>query len=239
LSLSVSFNRSYQSLQDSEWILSRFQGERWELLRAIFEHSRTAKIWTRPDIRAITGSYGTNKRRVLLALEYLDEKGWIQLQRQRSVEVFAVLKRAFDVEEQSERLYRIMKEREAYELERIRRMVEFFESGTCLSSGLSAYFGQEGVEACGLCSACASGKATLETTAGRPPLHTFDFRKITAELSQTEGLDPTPGTTIRFLCGISSPIATRFRLYGLDSFGLLEGYPYREVADWVGREISR
>jgi ATP-dependent DNA helicase RecQ len=164
----------FKFLQESEWILSRFQGERRELLRAIFEHSRTAKIWTRPDIRAVTDSYGTDKRRVLLALEYLDEKGWIELQRQRSVEVFAVLKRAFDVEEQSERLYRIMKERESYELERIRRMVGFFESETCLSSRLSAYFGQEGVEACGRCSVCISGKATLETTIGRPPLHTFD-----------------------------------------------------------------
>jgi len=229
----------FKFLQDSEWILSRFQGERRELLRTIFEHSRTAKIWTRPDIRAISDSYGTDKRRVLLALEYLDERGWIELQRQRSVEVFALLKRAFDVEEQSERLYRIMKEREAYELERIRRMVEFFESGTCLSSQLSAYFGQDGVEACGRCSVCTGVKATLETTVGRPPLHTFDFGKITAELFQTEGLDPTPGTIIRFLCGISSPLAARFRLYGLASFGLLEGYPYREVADWVGRQIGR
>ena len=77
--------------------------------------------------------------------------------------VFAVLKRAFDMEEQSKRLYRIMKEREVRELARIRRMVEFFESGTCLSSGLSAYFGQEGVGACGRCSVCTGEKAMLES----------------------------------------------------------------------------
>jgi len=229
----------FKFLQDSEWILSRFQGERRELLRAIFDHSRTARIWTRPDIRAVTDSYGTDKRRILLALEYLDEKGWIQLQRQRSVEVFAVLKRTLDAEELTGRLYRIMKEREAYELERIRRMVGFFESETCLSSGLSAYFGQEGVGACGLCSVCAGEKATLETTVQRPALRTFDCGTITAELFQTEGLDPTADTVTRFLCGISSPAAARFRLYSLDSFGLLEGYPYREVAEWVGREIGR
>jgi ATP-dependent DNA helicase RecQ len=228
----------FKFVLDPEDILGHFEGERRELLRSIFEHSRTARVWTRPDIRAITTSYGVDKRRLLLALEYLDEKGWIELQRQRSVEVFAILNRRFDVEEQSERLYRIVKEREAYELERIRRMVEFFEREACLASGLSAYFGQEGVEACGLCSACTSGKATQETTVHRLPLHTFDFGKITAELFGTEGLDPTPGTVVRFLCGIASPVAARFRLYGLESFRLLEGYPYREVADWVDREIG-
>ena len=46
---------------------------------------------------------------------------------------------------------------------RIRRMVEFFESGICLSSGLAAYFGQEGVGACGRCSVCTGEKAMLES----------------------------------------------------------------------------
>jgi len=228
----------FKFLTDREEILRRFQGERRELLRAVFEHSRTARIWTRPDIRATTASYGTDKRRILLALEYLDEKGWIELHRQRSVEVFAILNQQFDVEEQSERLYRTMKEREAYDLERIRRMITFFESETCLARGLSAYFGQEGVEACGLCSVCTGGKATLKTTVEKPPLHTFDFRKITAGLFQTEDLDPTAGTVTSFLCGITSPVTARFRFYGLDSFGRLEGYRYREVADWVGRQME-
>lgn len=229
----------FKFLEDREQILRRFQGERRELLRAIFAHCRTAKIWTRPDVRAITDSYGTDKRRVLLALEYLDEKGWIELQRQRSVEVFAILKRAFDAEELTDRLYRVMKDRETYELERIRRMLEFFESESCLATGLSAYFGQDGVQACGRCSVCTGSRARLEITVERPPLHTFDFRKITAELFQTEGLEPTVSTVSRFLCGIASPLAARLRLYGLASFGLLEGYRYREVTDWVAGRMAQ
>jgi ATP-dependent DNA helicase RecQ len=72
----------------------------------------------------------------------------------------------------------------------------------------------------------------------RPLLHTIDFRKITAELFGTEGLEPTASMVSRFLCGISSPLAARLRLYGLASFGLLEGYRYREVADWVAGRMA-
>jgi ATP-dependent DNA helicase RecQ len=223
----------FKFLVDREAIIRRFEGERREFLRRIFEHSRTAKIWTRPDIEAIVASYDTDKRRILLALEYLDEKGWIELQRQRSVEVYGILHRDFDIEEQTEGLYQIMKKREEYELERIRQMLDFFESDTCLSGRLSEYFGEQGVRACGHCSVCTRGKATLEVTVKRQPLSAFDFGEITSELLRTADLDPTRSTVTRFLCGISFPVAARLGLYQLADFGVLGDYPYREVAEWV------
>jgi ATP-dependent DNA helicase RecQ len=231
----------FKFLIEPEAILRRFQGERREFIRSIFEHSRTAKIWTRPDIAAIAASYHTDRRRILLALGYLDEKGWIELKPGRSVEVYRILHREFAAEEMTGSLYRIMKNREEYELDRIRRVVEFFESDTCLSRRLSDYFGEQGVEDCGRCSACTRGGVVLETTVERPPLSSLDFEEITAELFRTEGFDPAGGVVervTRFLCGISSPVAARLGLYGLASFGLLEGYPYREVAEWVGAHTS-
>jgi ATP-dependent DNA helicase RecQ len=223
----------FKFLVDREAIIQRFEGERREFLWRIFEHSRTAKIWTRPDIEAIVASYDTDKRRILLALEYLDEKGCIELQPQRSVEVYGILHRDFDIEEQTEALFRIMQNREEYELDRIRRMLDFFESDTCLSGRLSEYFGEQGVDRCGHCSVCTRGKATLKATDRRRPLSAFDFGEITSELFQTADLDPTRSTIIRFLCGISFPVAARFGLYRLAHFGVLGDYPYREVAEWV------
>ena len=228
----------FKFLVDRETIIRRFEGERREFLRRIFEHSRTAKIWTRPDIEAIVASYDTDKRRILLALEYLDEKRWIELQRQRSVEVYGILRRDFDIEEQTETLSRIMQNREEYELERIRRMLDFFESDTCLSGRLSEYFGEQGVNRCGHCSVCARGKAILEVTVKRQPLSAFDFGETTSELLQTADLDPTRRTVTRFLCGISFPVAAHLGLYKLADFGVLGDYPYREVAEWVDGQME-
>ncbi len=228
----------FKFLVDREAIISRFEGERREFLRKIFEHSRTARIWTRPDIEAIVASYDTDKRRILLALEYLDEKGWIELQRQRSVEIYGILHREFDIEEQTEALSLIMKNREEYELDRIRQMLDFFESDTCLSGRLSKYFGEQGVEACGHCSVCTRGKATLEVTVKRRPLSAFDFGEITSQLFQTADFDPTRSTVTRFFCGISFPVAARLGLYQLADFGVLGDYPYREVAEWVDEEMK-
>ncbi len=229
----------FKFLVDKEAIIGRFEGERREFLRSIFEHSRTAKIWTRPDIEAIVAAYDTDKRRILRALEHLDEKGWIELQRQRSVEVYGILQKDFEIEEQTEALYRIMKNREEYELKRIRQMLEFFESDTCLSGRLSAYYGEQEVEACGHCSVCTRGKAELAVTVKRQPLSAYDFKEITSELYQTADLDPTRTTVTRFFCGIRSPVAAHLGLYRLDAFGMLEDYPYREVAEWVDRKMKK
>ena len=219
-------------------IIGRFQGERRDFVRKIFEHSRTARVWTKPDLQAIAASPEADKRRVLLALEYMDEKGWIELQRLRSVEVYGIVRRDFDVEEQTEALYRIMKDKEQYELDRIRKMVEFFESGTCLSSRLSAYFGEQGVEPCGRCSVCARGEAKLETTVEKRPLSALDFSDMTAELFQIEGFEPTHSSVTRFLCGISFPVALRLGLSRLPSYGLLEDYRFRDVAEWVDGQME-
>jgi ATP-dependent DNA helicase RecQ len=229
----------FKLLADREAIISGMEGERRELIRSILEHSRTARTWTRPDIQAITASYGTDRRRIGLALGYLDEKGWIELQPQRSVEVFGILRRDFDVEEQAESLHRIMKDREQYELDRIRQMVQFFESDMCLSRRLSEYFGQPDVETCGHCSVCSRGKVRLEATVDRPPLSVFRFREITSELFKAAGLELSRSMVTRFLCGISSPVAGRLRLSRLASFGVLEEYSYRAVAMWVDEQMDR
>jgi ATP-dependent DNA helicase RecQ len=112
-------------------------------------------------------------------------------------------------------------------------MLDFFESDTCLSGRLSEYFGEQGVRACGHCSVCTRGKATLEVTVKRQPLSAFDFGEITSELLRTADLDPTRSTVTRFLCGISFPVAARLGLYQLADYGVLGDYPYREVAEWV------
>jgi len=223
----------FKYLSDKDTIISRFQGERQEFVRLILEHSYTAKIWTKPDIEAIVAAGASDRRRILTALAYLDEKGWIELQTRRTVEVYEILKRDFDVEERTEKLFDTMKEREEHELRRISQMVGFFESRTCLSRRLSEYFGEKTGKDCGHCSVCAGEIAELKVTLELPPLSGFDFEETTSSLFQAVDGDPSDTLITRFLCGIRVPGS--YELSRLPEFGLLDRYPYADVATWGSR----
>ena len=60
-------------------------------------HCHTRKIWTTVDIPAIFNSYDTERQRIIAALEYFDEKGWIELQSKQAIEVYDILTQAFDI----------------------------------------------------------------------------------------------------------------------------------------------
>ena len=223
----------FKYLIDGDSIIRQFKGERRQFVRAILENSRTAKIWTTPDIARIAASCSTDRLRIIRALEYMDEREWIELQRHRSVEVHEILRPDFDIQKQTAKLNDKALARERHELDRIRQMLEFFESDTCLSRRLSEYFGESGLQNCGHCSACTRGKAELPRTVDLPPLADHNFKEIAEGLFLRIASDSTDTAVTRFLCGIRSPMAARLKLYDLAEYGLLSMYPYQRVADWV------
>jgi len=89
---------SYKFFTEPENIINRFEGERTQFVNVILKHCITKKIWTDVNIQGILNSYGTNRERILAALDYFDEKGWIDLKARQSVEVYDILTQAFDIE---------------------------------------------------------------------------------------------------------------------------------------------
>ncbi|MDF1592919.1 MAG: RecQ family ATP-dependent DNA helicase [Desulfobacterales bacterium] len=230
---------SFKYLMEPADIINSFEGERQRFVTAVINHCHTRKIWTDVDIQGILNSYDTDRQRILTALEYFDEKGWIELQSGQAMEVYDILTQAFDIEVMAEKMDALFKRKETLEIQRIHQMVGFFESDLCISRQLAGYFSEHlEKERCGHCSFCKNGKAVLPNTTDRKTLSHFDFKAITAEFIEAVGDKFTKANLTKFLCGIYTPVFSKLKIKKLPNFGLLENYPFLEVRNWIKEEMG-
>jgi ATP-dependent DNA helicase RecQ len=215
-------------------ITNGFEGERKNFVATIMDHSHTRKKWTTVDIPAILDSYETDRQRIIAALEYFDEKGWIDLQSKQAVDVYDILTQAFDLDDMAEKMDGLFKKKEHAEIQRIHNMVGFFESNTCISRQLAEYFGEYlEIERCGNCSFCKNGKAVLPYTSELKPLSNFEFREITNGFIEAVGEQFSEVNLTKFLCGIYTPVFSKLKIKKLPYFGILENYPFLDVKYWI------
>ena len=215
-------------------IINSFEGERKQFVTAVMNHCQTKKIWTTVDIQAILDSYDTDRQRILAALEYFEDKGWIDLQSRQAVEVYDILTQGFNIDDMAEKMDALFKKKESLEIQRIHNMVGFFESDACISKQLAGYFGEHlAKERCGHCSFCKSGKAVLQTTTELKPLSQLEFKTITAEFTKAVGEQFSEVNLTKFLCGIYTPVFSKLKIKQLPYFGILESYPFLDVKNWI------
>ncbi|MGB9442110.1 MAG: RecQ family ATP-dependent DNA helicase [Desulfobacterales bacterium] len=215
-------------------IINSFEGERKRFVAAVLNHCQTKKIWTTVDIQAILDSYDTDRQRILAALAYFEEKGWIDLQSRQAVDVYHISTQAFNIDDMAEKMHVLFKNKERLEIQRIHNMVGFFESDACISKRLAGYFGEHlAKEHCGHCSFCKSGKAVLQSTTELKPLSQFEYKTITAEFTQAVGEQFSEVNLTKFLCGIYAPVFSKLKIKKLPCFGILESYPFLEVKNWI------
>jgi len=215
-------------------ITNSFEGERKNFVATIMDHCHTRKIWTTVDIPTILNSYGTDRQRIIAALEYFDEKGWIELQSKQAVDVYDILTQAFDIDDLAQKMDALFKKKEHVEIQRIHNMVRFFESEACISKRLAGYFGEYlEIERCGHCSFCKNGKAVLQNATALKPLSKFEFREITSDFFQAVGEQFSDVNLTKFLCGIYTPVFSKLKIKKLPHFGILENYPFMDVKSWI------
>ncbi|MGD1975516.1 MAG: helicase-related protein, partial [Desulfobacterales bacterium] len=231
---------SFKYITEPTNIISCFEGERKQFVTVVIKHCHTKKIWTHVDIQAILDSYDTDRQRILAALEYFEEKGWIDLQSRQAVDVYDILNQAFNIDDMAEKMHALFKKKESLEIQRIHNMVGFFESDACISKRLAGYFGEHLTkERCGHCSFCQIGKAVLQATTKLKPLSQFEYKKITAEFIQAVGQQFSEVNLTKFLCGIYTPVFSKLKIKQLPYFGILESYPFLEVKNWITNSARR
>ncbi|MBC8441756.1 MAG: hypothetical protein H8D87_18980, partial [Deltaproteobacteria bacterium] len=93
----------------------------------ILDHSKAAVKWSNVDINGIVAQSGSQRQRVLTALEYFHEKGWIDLQTKSGVEVFEILNTGFDIDSTAHKLANLFMKKEKKDIERLHTMIEMFE----------------------------------------------------------------------------------------------------------------
>ncbi|WP_042148739.1 MULTISPECIES: ATP-dependent DNA helicase RecQ [unclassified Pseudoalteromonas] len=230
----------YKYLQDRQLILSRFSQERAVFLSEIFNHTQFKKVWGSLNFDALYQNYGSDRGRVVAALDYLAEQGLIELETKRITEVFNI-----DVDKLSEgdivqNLYDYFTDKEQKEIKRIATLVRFFELKSCLSHNLSLYFDDyNSPENCGHCSVCRGqvAKLTYSTNVDFPQ---DDFLiKALAEfknhLSDKVAHELTIGIYSRFLAGISIPLFARNKVKKLSGFACCENLRFEEIQQKISK----
>lgn len=217
-------------LKDSaEAIINRFQGERRAFVEAIFHCSPKARTWHSVDFDALWTTYHADRKRVITAIDYFHEQGWIDLESKQITDVYKVLNTQKPKAELVDSLYTLFEQKENSEIERIHAMIRFFQSKECLSYSLASYFADtRAPKECHHCSVCAGSVAQLP---GKE-LPTLDSQQVSTWIQpyqQASELRLSNKALARFLCGITTPLSTKLKASKMAGFGKLEMYPFSEV----------
>ena len=215
-------------------LIAKFQGVHADFVRDLFAFARQGKIWYALNPDEAAEHLGVERRRVVRALEYIEEQGWGKLKvadvrqrytRGREDEDAAAL--AADLAER-------FTKREQAEIKRLGRVLKLITHAGCQTNALVGYFGEKRAEPCGHCTFCATGKAAVF-----PPMPDLPAPEDLLDLPAWQALLAShpdaladPRQQARFLCGLSSPALSRARITRHALFGKLETLRFADVLEW-------
>ena len=217
-------------------IAQRFQGERRQFIETIFACSPKALIWHTLDMDALWQGYQADRKRVVAAIDYLHEQGWITLESKQMTDVYRINQHQFDIETETEALYQLFQQKEHSEIHRIENMIAFFESKTCLSHKLARYFADHHApKQCGHCSVCRGKTITLPPLPTLPEITDQQITTWSDGFIQRNNSAPSMAAITRFLHGMSTPLNSKLKAKQIEGFGVLEAYPFQQTFDHICR----
>ncbi|WP_434593436.1 RecQ family ATP-dependent DNA helicase [Pseudomonas sp. R4-76] len=233
----------FKYLLEPEVLLERFDGERRDFVAALIQTSTRARSWATVNFDAMYAQYSAERSRVVKALDYFQEKGWIELESKQMTEVYSLLHSDFDSEDLSTELHDYFTRHEQAEITRIHAMLAMFASERCLGYRLAEYFGDHNApQQCGHCSVCHGQVARLPPAPELPALVNENFAQLCSEFihkhEQHTGAMPSAERLTRFLCGISVPLFTKLKARSIPGYAALEEYPFAEVRSWAADHLS-
>ncbi len=232
----------FKYLLEPEALLDKFEGERRQFVEAIIATSARARTWCTVDFDSLYRQHQAERGRVVKALDWFQERGWIELESKQMTEVYALVDASFDPQQLSVELHGYFQQQEASEIARIHAMLDLFASDQCLSQRLATYFGDnKAPQRCGHCSVCRGQIARLPAPPTLAALSEHSLSALGSALSQRHvqfnGQAPSAECMTRFLCGISVPLLSKLKARSLSGFAALENYPYAEVRNWVRLQL--
>jgi ATP-dependent DNA helicase RecQ len=215
-------------------IESRFQGERARFVADIFAQAKEGRTWYTLDLGRAADTMGQERSRLVRAVEYLEQQGWVELQVADVRQQYSILRRPADVQELISVLAKRFERREQQEVARVSQVVDLVIEGTCQTNALVGYFGEVRDTPCGHCASCRSGKPqVLLSPRPLPPLPAdMDVPAFRSLRNQHREALGDSRQAARFLCGLSSPALTKHKLTGHSLFGLFEERRFSDVLAW-------
>ena len=230
----------FKFVTPKENIIRSFNAERNEFLAQVFSAAKMKKIWGEPDFDLMYSRFQAPRKRIVAALEYLAEQQHIVLETKKATEVFSVDIAALSDVTLVDRLFHYFHEKEQSEIQRIDKLVAFFQSQHCLTQELCHYFDdQQAPKSCGHCSVCRGQVAKLQYSNNHLPVSIETIELAITQLKQHFSTMKSPAgstpadlsidTLCRFLSGMTVPLFTRAKVRQLSFFGVCQAMRYAEI----------
>jgi ATP-dependent DNA helicase RecQ len=196
---------------------------------SVLGSGRKGRAWITLDLAAAAEASGGDRDRVVKALDWLEEKGRVELAVD-GLRLGFERRPGADASAATASLVRRFERREQADIERLARVMRYVDEPGCRTRHLLAYFGEDLEGDCGHCSACLGLDEGARAAVADAPLLDDDARAVLEQV-RGEGLPALrdPRALARFLCGLASPAATRARLNRHPRFGALEAWPFASV----------
>jgi len=217
-----------------EEVCSRFDEARARFLRRVIDTGKTGRTWTTLAPGEAAAALGEERRRVVDALEYLDQQGLIELQPAELRQRYTLTARPDSESELVAGLRERFTRRERAETGRLEDVLALVTHDGCQVCALVGYFGEDRTEPCGHCSHCLTGRAQrLPEPEPKPPIEAIVRAEALAALraGHPDALD-TPRQQARLLSGITSPATSRAKLTRDTLFGALAEWRFADVLAW-------
>lgn len=216
-----------------EAICADFDPPRAIFLRELFASAKPGRVWSHLNPGESATALNQTRGRITAAIGFLEEKGELTVQTTGLRHGYRLQGSAADSRQLIAELQKIFADRESRDIARLRGVLAYAEQNSCLTRHLLDYFGEDCASDCHDCSRCQRGEGLrLSRTA---PLDPGPAEAEIARRVRAENHPPLthPRQLARFLCGITSPAATRAQLSRHPDFGALGEFPFQKVLGLV------
>lgn len=221
----------FKPLVPSAELLSNFDGEKQQFAKRLLACSRKKRSWFSIDVMAAAEKLGCDRTRVIKALDFFDEKGWLELKVSGLVHGYRKRKSFPDVDLISQEYFERLSVREQDEISRIDDVFELARANQCQADSLSTHFGQPLEQPCGNCTHCTNdGSLTIDPPAAQQ-LDDAQIESVKVLVAAHPQVLNSTRSIARLLCGITSPAMTRTKLSRDPIFGTCAAMPFAHVVE--------
>ncbi len=221
-------------------IIGHFQGRHADFVRDLFQFAKRGTIWYALNPDEAADALGVERRRVVRALEYLEEQGWAMLKVADVRQRYTRGRETEDGDALAADLSARFLRREQAEVARLKRVLDLVTRDGCQTNALVGYFGEKRAEPCGHCTFCLTGRAAVLPPTDTPgtPDELLDLPAWQTLRSQQPDALREARQQARFLCGLTSPALSRARLGRHTLFGALETLRFGDVLAWCENSVD-
>ncbi|MFT5722618.1 MAG: ATP-dependent DNA helicase RecQ [Motiliproteus sp.] len=215
--------------EPAETLCARFDSpERQQFLRSVFAAGSKGRKWLTLDMMTIEATIGQPTSRIIKALDYLQQQGWIESSVSGLRQGYRRLRQP-DREVLLASMLTLFETRERRDIERLEQMLSYVNHSECLGDYLLGYFGETSQQPCGNCSRCRQQPFQAVEPVMSVRLDDAQLALLAGVRAENHQPLRQPRQLSRFLCGLPSPATARSTLRQHRCFGAFSALPFLSV----------